>query len=139
MHCAASHCQSLARGRPQIYDGGSRCPASQSGQRSLPIKKIRYNTIIQYPVFFPSPRFQDLFHHCEEMFFNSIVCHKGGLYVLLYHCIMLILCVSIFFTFLYWVTLPRAAQLLTYVPPNGGKVNEKKFEGYLDNPVICYL
>jgi hypothetical protein len=39
---------------------------------------------------------------------------------------MLILCVSIFFTFLYWVTLPRAAQLLTHVPPNGGKVKEKK-------------
>jgi hypothetical protein len=32
--------------------------------------------------------------------------------------------------------LPRAAQLLTYVPPNGGKLNEKS-KVYRENPVKC--
>ncbi len=54
----------------------------------------------------------------------------------MYHCIMLVMCVSIFFNLPYWVTLPRAAQLLTYVPPNGGKLNEKS-KVYRDNPEKC--
>jgi hypothetical protein len=30
--------------------------------------------------------------------------------------------VCLFFLFSLWVTLPRAAQLLIHVPPNGGKL-----------------
>jgi len=43
-------------------------------------------------------------------------------YLLCDYCYLL--CVFLFF-FLYWVTLPRAAQLLIHVPPNGGKIKVK--------------
>jgi hypothetical protein len=49
---------------------------------------------------------------------------------------MIVMCVSIFFYLSLLGNLARAAQLLTYVPPNGGKLNEK-IKAYRDNPVKC--
>ncbi len=56
----------------------------------------------------------------DVFLFKSIVCHKGELYVSLYHACN----VRVYFSFKFrsWVTLPRAAQLLIYVPPNGGNL-----------------
>jgi hypothetical protein len=59
----------------------------------------------------------------------------------MYQCIMLVMCASIFFNFLFWVTLPRAAQLLIYVPPNEGNLtaNFKVCRDNLVKSLFCQL
>jgi hypothetical protein len=50
--------------------------------------------------------------------FSLSVCAIKAVYVI----ITTISCVSFYFILLIWVTLPRAAHLLSHVPPNGGKL-----------------
>ena len=54
-----------------------------------------------------------------QFFFLSLsVCAIKAVYVI----ITTFSCASFYFILLIWVTLPRAAHLLSHVPPNGGKL-----------------